>query len=67
MIIFEHRLGAVDFGIGVVLIVLGLVQTGRFFWSGYLARHEKGIPIPGWLGRALFICGGAWFIYQALK
>lgn len=53
--------------VGIAVIAWGLAPGGRFYWSGYLARHEKGISIPGWLGRLLFIVGGLAIIYQALR
>jgi hypothetical protein len=57
----------IEIVVGCALILLGLLGR-RFAWGGFGAsRRENALSLPIWLGRALFIVGGCWFIYMAVK
>jgi len=57
----------IEIVVGSALVLLGLF--GRHFaWGGFGAsRRENAVSLPIWLGRVLFILGGIWFIYVAVK
>ena len=55
--------GALLVFVGAVTAIFGILPGGTFFIPLPSVRGELKKPIPTWLGRVLFVTGGALLIY----